>query len=571
MPPKSIIEIPVEDAEFCIVDVETTGLSPVNCRIIEIGIVRVRKLKIVETYRSFVNPGMEIPYFITNLTGISNSNVYDAPFFDEIAQNVKDFIGDSIISGHNLQFDVSFLKKAFSDGDMGKFGNPQLCTLKLARKMYPDLTSKSLNSVVKHLKIRQKDLHRALADATATAKVLIKMIAELKRSHNYRTISELIDFQNAPIIKQGYTVIKKKLASDVAKLPDLPGVYFFKNARDEIIYVGKAKSLKNRVKNYFANTAPPKGKKIVRQASRLGFMITNSELTALIAESELIKHHKPVHNIMLKKFGSNFFVKVLKNHPFPKIETSRQFDFDGDDYFGPYTNKDSVDTILKLVERTFRLRECSDKVFNTHKECYLTQIGRCVGPCVSVEAQDEYEKELDNVYEFLSGKNQFAVNRLIEKMKDYSSKHKYEEASQVRDLINLIMSQIHKTSVLSEPVNSTKVLIEVRTTGKKDFILLLAGRIFIKDYILDDKDQFDTALEDYFSGTTNVSGEVDRKDLSKIKIALNWLIRNRNNVRVFYLKDFVSRQELFKHILSGSRLKVHRPPAGYNLKNLADT
>ncbi|HEX2867632.1 MAG TPA: exonuclease domain-containing protein [Ignavibacteriales bacterium] len=567
MSPKNLTEIPFENAEFCVVDVETTGMSPSTCRIIEVGMVRIRKLKVVETYQTFVNPGTEIPYFITTLTGISNSDVYDAPYFDEIANQVKEFIGDSILIGHNLQFDVSFLRRAFEDCGSEKFSNPLLCTLKLARKMYPELSSKSLASVVKHLKIRNKNVHRALSDATATAKVLLKMIKDLKAKEGYKTAAEIIDFQSSPFKEPDYRQTKKKLASDVARLPDLPGVYFFKNSKGDVIYVGKAKSLKTRVKHYFSTTAPSKSRKIVRQAERLGFLTTNSELTALIAESELIKLHNPVHNVLLKKFGSNYFVKVIKQDEYPKVEMARRFDFDGDDYFGPYTNKDSVKNMLKLVQSTFMLRECLEREFNKHRGCYLTQIDRCVGPCMKDFDKAKYEEELERVYDFLSGKNQFALDSLIAKMKLFSEKQRFEEASEVRDLINLVLSQIHKTSILSEPVNSTKVLIEVRTTGKKDFVLLLSGKIYIKDYIVGDDDHFDEALDDYFDNTINYHIEADRQDLDKIKIALNWLIRNRNNVRVFYLKDFQTKHELFKHIQSGLTGKIKRPTKGRQLKD----
>ncbi|MGE5681445.1 MAG: hypothetical protein ACM34K_11265, partial [Bacillota bacterium] len=127
---------------------------------------------------------------------------------------------------------------------------------------------------------------------------------------------------------------------------------------------------------------------------------------------------------------------------------------------------------------------------------------------------------------------------------------------------------IQKTSVLAEPVNSTKVLIEIQTTGKKDFILMLSGKIYIKDYIIDDTDCFDTAIEDYFNGTISLSHEVDKRDLEKIKITLNWLIRNRNCVKVFYLKDFINKQELYRHITSGRTGKIHKPPVRIELKNL---
>ncbi|MGE5411263.1 MAG: UvrB/UvrC motif-containing protein, partial [Clostridiales bacterium] len=209
----------------------------------------------------------------------------------------------------------------------------------------------------------------------------------------------------------------------------------------------------------------------------LEFMITNSELTALITEAEMIKLYNPKFNTMLKKFGNNYFIKVTSSLGYARTEVARNFDFDDNDYFGPYTNGDLVQNLQKVIERTFRLRECKDKEFQAKKGCYLAQIERCISPCTSEDLQEEYEVELKNVYDFLAGKNQFAVNRLISRMKDLSDRHRFEEASEIRDLINLVLSQIQKTSILAEPVNSTQVLIEIQTTGKKDFILMLSGKI----------------------------------------------------------------------------------------------
>jgi DNA polymerase-3 subunit epsilon len=557
MPKEILSEILIKNAEFCVIDVETTGMSPSYCRIIEIGMVRVKNLKIIETYRSFINPGVQVPGFITELTGITDSDVADAPLFDNLANIIKDFIGNSIVTGHNLQFDLSFLNKAFAGYNNEKIDNPHLCTLKLARKLYPHLHSKSLKSVTENLKIRHKDVHRALGDATVTAKILIKMIKELTQKYGFKTISELIGYQAVPEIKSGYKVIKKRLIEDYNNLPDAPGVYFFKNARDEIIYIGKAKSLRNRVRNYFSSTSLSKYRKIMRHASSLGFERTNSELTAFIAEAEMIKIYKPVYNILLKKYPQTFFLRMVKDTGFPVPEFTSKFHFDGNDYFGPYPNRNTANTILNIINSTFSLRECKDRVFKQGKECYLFHIGRCLGPCKSHDLE-EYQIELKNVYEFLSGKNQFALDKLLKKMKFYSTNQRFEEAAELRDMVQLLLSQIHKSSFLSEPVNSANVLIEVNTWGKKDFILLHAGKVFIKDYFLKSGDIFDTALDDYFENVISLVEVIDESHLEKLKITLSWLIRNRNSVKLFYLKDFNNKYELLKNVSLGISSKIMR-------------
>ncbi len=563
-------DIPLNKAEFCVVDVETTGMSASYCRVIEIAVVKIRDLKIVESFSSLINPGCDVPYFITELTGISNSDVYDAPYFDEVAPQIKEYIGKSVLTGHNLQFDLSFLNKEFSAfNEEEKIENPLLCTLRVSRKIYPELPSKALGSVAKHLTIKHTDKHRALGDATATARILLKMIKELKEKQNIKTLADLLNIQALPQFKSQVPHAKKKLINDFAKVPDSPGIYYFKNSKDEIIYVGKAKSLRSRVRNYFTNNSHEKYYKIVKNASGLNFEKTNSELTALLAESELIKIHNPKHNVMLKKFGRNYFIKVDKENDYPKLEFSGNFDFDGNDYFGPYTNRDTIKSLIKIVNSAFQLRECKEREFKFGRECYLHQIQRCVAPCVSND-KFEYDGELNKVYEFLCGKNQDAIQRLIEKMKWLSDQKKFEDAAETRDLINLVLKQIHKSSIISEPVNQANVLIEVNTSGKKDFILLISGKIYIKEYLLNAKDIFDERLDDFYNGTIFIDEFLEKSDLEKIKIILNWLSRNRNYVKLYYLKDYQTKKELLNAVSDFTQAKFKTVKSKLTLKKIME-
>jgi len=151
------------------------------------------------------------------------------------------------------------------------------------------------------LNLKNSGAHRALSDADITAKVLLKMIKELKKN-DVIYLDELISYQKSPAIFTSPLKAKKKLLEDVTGLPNAPGIYHFLNSRNEIIYIGKAKSLRDRVKSYFSPTAPRKAKKIVKQASRLKIQITNSELTALLTEAESIKLVNPKHNSAINIF-----------------------------------------------------------------------------------------------------------------------------------------------------------------------------------------------------------------------------------------------------------------------------
>lgn len=535
-------------AEFCVLDVETTGTSALSNRVIEIGIVRVKKGKLQDTYSSFLNPGTYIPYHITQLTGIRNEDVVNAPLFAEIMTNIREFIGDSVVVAHNLQFDHGFLSQEFlREGD--EFPkNETLCTLKLARRLYPDLPSKALGSLVKYFKLRHRGVHRALGDATVTAKILLRMLKTLEEEHSVTTLEELLKFQGSSVGKSSsYLMVKKKLVDDFARLPQNPGVYFFMDSAGNIIYIGKAKNLKNRVKSYFASSAPRKTKEIVRRASRLEFTVTNTELTALLAEAELIKKHKPPKNSLLKKYTNSYFIRILNTHNYPIPETTSIFDFDGNDYFGPYSNRKTSNALIEIIQKTFELRECSEKEFNKGVPCYLANIQRCTAPCTNPD-NSKYNSELLRTYEFLSGQNQFALDRLLNRMKRLSSELKFEEAAETRDTINLVLSQITRSSILAEPVNLANVLIEITGGIKNDYLLLKKGSVFIKDHLGFTKDKFISEIEDYYSNTLNLVSEPDKKNLERIKISLTWLVNNRNRVKVFYLADYNNKEELLKKI-----------------------
>lgn len=561
------LSLPIDKATFCVIDVETTGLSPQHNNIIELGIVRVKNLKVVEKYQSLINPGREIPSFITGFTGISNSDVYDAPFFNDIADQVIEFIGDDIIAGHNLSFDSSFLKRELNYCGKDELKNPKVCTLRIARRIFPLLNSKSLRAVASFLKIKNSSSHRALGDAETTARILIKMIKHLKKNFGFENLSELLNFQYTTASRLEGADLKNKILSEFDSLPDAPGVYYFLNSKGKIIYIGKAKSLRERVRSYFSQTAPRKAKKIVRSASKLKIELTNSELTALLKEAESIKSKNPRLNTQLKKYGNKYFLRVNTTHNFPDLEICNHFDFDGNDYFGLFGTRHKAESMFNMVSKTFAIRECSDKEFAKSKRCFLADIDRCLAPCADKQ-HELYFNELEKVYEFMYGKNQFALNRMINKMKEFSTKQKYENAQEVKEIIDLILAQTHKTSLLAEPVNKANVLFEINETFTRDYVLLLSGKTYVKKQNMKEKDFFEDALDDYFAQTIRTDILPNEEDLEKLKITLNWLIKNRNRVRCFYLKEFNNKDELY-HKLTSHSSKYNLPEVTvFDLKKL---
>lgn len=562
---KDSLEIPLEQASFSIIDVETTGLSARYNNIIEIGIVKVSNLKITDSFHTMINPGRAIPYYISQFTGITDDDVYNAPFFEDAADDILNFISEDIIGGHNFSFDKSFLKRELLYAGKGLLYNKDICTLKLARRMHPNLRSRSLSSMCKYYKLHNENSHRALSDAKVTAQLLIRMIEDLRDKYEINTLEELINYHKKPAAKEKSNRIKHSLREDVAVLPQAPGIYYFLNSKNDIIYIGKAKSLKDRINSYFSPAAQRKAKKIVQQAARIKIEMTNTELTALLMEAESIKLVNPRHNTQLKEYGNKYFLRIDSTSNFPGIDICNYFDFDGKDYFGLFISKKKAAALLEMINKTFAIRECDDIEFSKEKRCFLADIERCLAPCVLKDNQS-YSAELEKVYDFLYGRNQFALTRLLNKMKEYSANQKYEKAAEVKEVIDMILNQTYKSSILAEPVNNANVLFEIRGNFENDYMLLLSGKIYIKKYTVNGADHFEEALNDYFDRTINLSEIPCEEDLEKMKITLNWLIKNRNSIRVFYLKEFRNKDELYKIISSGNFRASPSPEVYYDIK-----
>jgi len=531
------------EAEYSVLDLETTGLSASSDRIIEIGIVRIEKNKIKNTFRSFVNPGIPISANITELTGISNDDTILAPYFDDLVEELLEFIGDSTIVAHNYSFDLKFLNAELRRAGYAKISNPTVCTLRLTRKLFPDLRSKSLTYVAKHLRIKHKDVHRALGDAMVTAKIFLKQLKILNDDLEIENVKELLAFA-ALNRNDNFFKVKKKLAEGFEKLSFSPGVYLFKDKQKRVIYVGKAKSLRNRVMNHFSSAAVSKSRKIINKAESIEFKETGSELSALITEAELIKKFAPEFNVQLKKYPRAYFIKVNLISKFGGVSVTSKFDFDGNDYFGPYSNMEIAQKIVGIINANFKLRECSDKEFKNAKPCYLYEINRCLAPCIYSDIGDKYSVELMKAEEFLKGRNEFVIKGLIEKMKKFSDEKKYEKAAEIRDFINLLLNQLSKISVIKTPVNKANILGVVKEGKRKDLFILSGGKIVFKNSNIDSENLFFTILKDYYNGVVTIFRNINKSDIERLRIALSWIARNKPKMQLYNLSEYSSEKEL---------------------------
>lgn len=251
--------------------------------------------------------------------------------------------------------------------------------------------------------------------------------------------------------------IPSQILTKVQLLPEQSGVYIWKNSEGEVIYVGKAKSLKNRVKSYFSDSPKDeKTKLLVNHIADLDYTITNSEAEAFLLEANLIKHYKPKYNVLLKDDKRYPFIKITLNEPFPRVLVTREVTKDGAKYFGPYTDAGSLRKTLRFLEWIFPLRNCTrkipaDKIIYT-KACINHQLGKCLAPCIGGVTQSDYMKIVEIMLHFFKGMHQEIVDYFRSEMLKASEEQKYELAAGYRDKIREL-EKIAKRQTVYYPDN----------------------------------------------------------------------------------------------------------------------
>lgn len=245
------------------------------------------------------------------------------------------------------------------------------------------------------------------------------------------------------------------IEEELKKLPGSPGVYLMHDEKDEIIYVGKAISLKNRVRQYFqaSRTRTAKIEQMVSRISRFEYIVTDSELEALILECNLIKEHRPKYNTMLKDDKGYPFIRVTVGEDFPRVMFSRTMKKDKAKYFGPYTSAGAVKDTIELLSKIYKIRTCNrslPKDIGNGRPCLNYQIKKCNAPCMGYISSEEYKKNISQVLDFLNGNFTDVISMLEEKMYQASEEMRFEEAAEFRDLINSVKAISTKQKITKD-------------------------------------------------------------------------------------------------------------------------
>lgn len=289
---------------YAIVDIETTGGYAAANGITEIAVYIHDGQRVVKHFETLLNPQRSIPYFITGLTGINDAMVADAPSFDEVADVLFELLNDKIFIAHNVNFDYSFLKHHLKASGY-ELTAKKLCTVKLTKKVFPGLPSYSLGNLCRLLKLPIENRHRAGGDAMATVRLFERCLANDGIEHIDQMLKRSSADQWLPLH------LKKE---DIARLPSRPGVYYFLDAKDKVLYVGKAVNIRKRVSSHFTHNDPDrKRQNFLRTIHKIKYKECATELEAVVLESAEIRRLWPKYNVSQKQPQQKFALYMFED------------------------------------------------------------------------------------------------------------------------------------------------------------------------------------------------------------------------------------------------------------------
>lgn len=335
-----------------------------------------------------------------------------------------------------------------------------------------------------------------------------------------------------------------QIEEELKKLPSKPGVYLMHDEEDTIIYVGKAVSLKNRVRQYFQSSRVRSSKieQMVSKISRFEYIVTDSELEALVLENNLIKEHQPKYNTMLKDDKTYPFIKVSIAEAYPRVFVSRSMKKEKAKYYGPYTSSKAVKDTIDFVQKLFRLRTCNrnlPKDIGKGRPCLNYHMGQCNAPCQGLISQEEYQEQVNKAIRFLEGDQEPVIQMLEKKMKDAAERMDFESAMEQRDLIESIQ-QISQRQKITQSDGEDRDIIAA-ATDKQDAVVqvffIRGGKLIGRDHFYlrvamnDTKSSIlNSFLKQFYSGTPFIPRElVLQTEVEDHEVLEEWMTKVRGS------------------------------------------
>ncbi|MDX2380862.1 MAG: DEDD exonuclease domain-containing protein [Acidimicrobiia bacterium] len=446
------------DVTFCVLDLETTGGDRTADRITEVGAVKVRGGEFLGTFQTLVAPGRAIPPRITMLTGLTDALVAPAPAIGAVLPSLLEFIGDAVVVGHNVGFDMAFIRRALSDAGRSPLDATVVDTMPLARRLLRDeVPNHKLSTLASRLRLDHAPSHRALDDALATTD-LLHVLIERAAGLGVLGLDDLLALSSLA----GHPQAAKLKMTD--RLPRSPGVYLFRGDRDEVLYVGKATNLRQRVRSYFGSDDRRKVGAMLRETQAIDHMPLPDPLTAEIIEQRLIARLLPRYNRKGTRVDKYCYVRLDTDTAWPRLSIVKRPSKTGE-HLGPLPSRRMAQQVVDALQTAFPLRRCSTRLGRAYRPrpdaapCSAAQIGVAHCPCAGDVEPDRYRSVVESTRAAMRGHHDLVVECLRGRMTQQAAQQRFEEASLTRDRLSAWMSAARRRELVDALVRAERVEI----------------------------------------------------------------------------------------------------------------
>lgn len=439
----------IRTTTFVVLDCETTGVDSVNGSMTELAAIKICGGEVLGTFQTLINPGQHVDARIVSLTGITNEELRDAPPVEVILPSFLEFLGDAIIIGHNVRFDIGFLNAALTKHSYPKLPNAFLDTLSLAKKLIPgEVPNFKLSTLAHYCKAEVAPTHRAFADVQAT----IDLFHYLVGRSSALGVKGIHDLFTLPSPMRRERFLKRSLAKDA---PSTPGVYLFVSSDDEVLYVGMSRNIKKRLPQYFTTDDRSRIGTLLRETHHLEYISTPTAFEARVAELRLLAHLDPIHNVADTYVQRPYFVCCDPTEAAPTFRVRTGKYQSRECVFGPFTSKRSAQEFCETLQHIFSLRTCSKKCAigksSVTSECLNSVRG--LHSCFCADdwsAERAYDDRVRDVCENYADNYPSYAQRLLSEMKQHSDDLRFEKAKTVHDFAVSSQKWMHRFGSIAQ-------------------------------------------------------------------------------------------------------------------------
>jgi DNA polymerase-3 subunit epsilon len=434
------------DVTFVVVDLETTGGSPKDSAITEIGAVKIRGGRVLGEFQTLVDPGREIPPYISVLTGITSMMVAAAPGIGTVLPAFLEFAHGTVLVAHNAPFDLGFLKAACAASGIAWPSTASVDTAVLARRLLTrdEVPNCKLATLAPYFSATTSPTHRALDDARATVDVLHGLFERLGPL-GITTLEELTGLTKQVDPER----LRKRHLADA--VPRGPGVYLFRGPRDEPLYVGTSNDLRSRVRSYFsAGEQRSRITEMVALSQRVDSIPCAHDLEAAVRELRLIAEHKPRYNRRSRFPERALWVRLTEEH-FPRLSVVRRVRPGTGVFLGPFPDRRAADAAVAAVHESLPLRQCTTRISPRvpGTACALAGMGRCGAPCTGEQSVDEYAAIAAVFRAAVDHDPSALVAPLLARVDRLAADERYEDAAMLRDRVAVLVRAVRRRQRLA--------------------------------------------------------------------------------------------------------------------------